>query len=59
MFAAWHTDRSFGHNNRDHVHDKITAQIGGSAFVVVPARSDTGLVVGDLVHEAVLIGDAP
>jgi hypothetical protein len=29
MFAAWHTDRSFGRNNRDHVDEKITAHIGG------------------------------
>ena len=31
----------------------------GSAFVVVSARGDADLVVGDLVHEAVLVGDAP
>ena len=30
MFAAWHADRSFGRDNRDHVHDKMTAHIGGS-----------------------------
>jgi hypothetical protein len=28
MFAAWRTDRSFRRDNRDYVHDKITAHIG-------------------------------
>lgn len=27
MFAAWHTDRSSGRNNRDHIHDKLIAQL--------------------------------
>jgi hypothetical protein len=36
----------------------IAGRVPGSAFVVVPERSDTDLVVGDLVHEAVLVGDA-
>jgi hypothetical protein len=38
MFAARHADRSFGRNNRDHVHDKITAQLGGSRALGLDQR---------------------
>jgi hypothetical protein len=31
----------------------------GSAFVVVPACGDADLVLSDLIHQAVLVGDAP
>src|SRR5271170_2159075 len=30
-----------------------------SALVVIPAGGDADLVLGDLVHQAVLVGDAP
>ncbi len=30
-----------------------------SAFVVVPACGDADLVLSDLIHQAVLVGDAP
>jgi hypothetical protein len=45
-----------GWNNK---RGRAARQGPGSALVVIPACGYADLVLGDLVHEAVLIGDTP